>query len=185
MYWFELLVGQIPEAIFFSLFMIFAKNIREKRILFITLMVFQYILLTRFLNFNLWFQIIYTFITYVTLKFLYKGKAMLIDIFIFTIASLILIISSLISFGIFYPNVILATIFNKFLIFIPLILLNYKLSLISKVYKNLWNRNNNKNNIDNTKIKSTTFRSLNVVIFNMIFFIINFGMIIALIYNEK
>lgn len=34
---FELFVELIPEAIYFSLFMIFAKGIKEKRLLFIVL----------------------------------------------------------------------------------------------------------------------------------------------------
>ena len=33
----EIFLGQIPEAIFFELFMIFVKDLKEKRILFTTL----------------------------------------------------------------------------------------------------------------------------------------------------
>jgi len=52
-----------------------------------------------------------------------------------------------------------------------------KLPNIQKIYKKLWNRNNNKDK----KIKSTTFRAINIVIFNISFFIINLGMIFMLI----
>ena len=37
----QLLLGQIPEAIYFALFMILVKNIKEKRILFIILMLYM------------------------------------------------------------------------------------------------------------------------------------------------
>ena len=39
----ELIIGQIPEAIYFALFMIYAKGLKEKRILFTVLMVNRYI----------------------------------------------------------------------------------------------------------------------------------------------
>ena len=45
----ELLIGQIPEAIFFALFMIYAKGLKEKRILFIVLMIVEYLLLKSYL----------------------------------------------------------------------------------------------------------------------------------------
>ena len=88
----ELIVGQIPEAIFFSLFMIYAKGLKEKRILFTILMVVEYIILTRFLIYNSWFQIIYTFMVFIILKLLYKEKAQITDIFTFTIASIVVIL---------------------------------------------------------------------------------------------
>lgn len=37
----EIFLGQIPEAIYFALFMIFAKDLKEKRILYILLMVWD------------------------------------------------------------------------------------------------------------------------------------------------
>ena len=85
----ELFLGQIPEAIFFALFMIFAKNIKSKRIFFTTLMIDLYIILKFFINYNVWFQIIYTILTYVILKILYKEKSQITDIFTFGIASII------------------------------------------------------------------------------------------------
>lgn len=94
----EIILGQIPEAIFFSLFMIYAKGLKEKRILFTILMVAEYLLLKHFISFNVWFQILYTFITFIILKILYEEKAQVTDIFTFTIASIITILCSIISF---------------------------------------------------------------------------------------
>ena len=88
----EILLGRIPEAIYFALFMIFTKQLKEKRILYITLMVIEYLLLKYFIEYNIWFQIAYTIIQYILLKILYKEKAQITDIFTFTIASGILIL---------------------------------------------------------------------------------------------
>lgn len=38
---FEILLGQIPEAIYFAVFMIFAKRLTEKRLLYVTLMIVE------------------------------------------------------------------------------------------------------------------------------------------------
>ena len=51
-----------------------------------------------------------------------------------------------------------------------------KLNKIQKMYKKLWNRNDKEKN----KIKSLTFRSINLVLFNIMFYIINLGMIYAI-----
>ena len=77
----ELFAGQILEAIYFALFMIFVKNLKEKRVLFTLLMVVEYILLKQFLHYTMWFQALYTFITFLILKVLYKQQAQITDIF--------------------------------------------------------------------------------------------------------
>lgn len=177
----ELLLGYIPEAIYFALFMIYTKQLKEKRLLYITLMVLEYLLLKQFVHFSIYFQVAYTFITFIILKILYKERAQIIDIFTFTIASIFLIITSVISFLISGQNVILATIINRIIIFAILFGFNYKLNVIQNLYKKLWNRNDKVKK----KIKTTTFRSLNVIIFNVIFYIINVGMVYAIYYNSK
>ena len=49
----ELLLGQIPEAIYFALFMIFTKELKTKRILYTILMVIEYVLLKFFIEYNI------------------------------------------------------------------------------------------------------------------------------------
>ena len=68
----EIFLGQIPEAIYFALFMIFAKDLKEKRILYILLMVIEYLLLKHFIKYNIWFQILYTM--YLTVIAKYKNN---------------------------------------------------------------------------------------------------------------
>ena len=168
----QLLLGQIPEAIYFSLFMIFTKQLKEKRVLFIALMILEYVLLKQFIQFNIWFQISYTFITFLILKILYKEKSQVIDIFTFTIASILLILIDIPLYIIINPifnNYILFVIIERIIVFTLLILLRNKLLKIQNIYKKLWNRNDK----EKKKMKSTTFRSLNVVLFNLSFYILN------------
>lgn len=73
----ELLLGQIPEAMFFALFMIYTKELKEKRFIFIILMVLEYIFLKLILSFNIWFQVIYTCITFIILKILFMYEYVL------------------------------------------------------------------------------------------------------------
>ena len=162
----QLLLGQIPEAIFIALFMIYAKNLKDKRVLFILLMIAEYLLLKSFIKYNIWFQISYTFITYLLLKLLYKDKAQITDIFTFTIGSFVVVICSLFSYLIILytiQNFMIANILNKFLLF------SKKLNKIQKMYKTFWNRNDK----IKKKMKSTTFRALNLFLFNILFYIIN------------
>lgn len=175
----ELIVGQIPEAIFFSLFMIYAKGLKEKRILFTILMVVEYIILARFLIYNSWFQIIYTFMVFIILKLLYKEKAQITDIFTFTIASIVVIlICAILYFIVWFTinNYLIYAILTRIFMFAFIFLFKNKLNKIQNLYKKLWNKNDRRKGI-----KTTTFRSLNIVIFNIMFYIINIGMIFMII----
>ena len=175
----QLVLGQIPEAIYFALFLIFAKNLKEKRILFIFTMVFEYLLIKYAIHFNTWFQVLYTFLTYLTLKVFYKEKAKITDFVTFTIASILLILTSAICYAISLGNVVVATIINRIMIFVLLYVFRNKINKIENIYQKFWNRHNNAK-----AIKSVTFRSAFVVIFNVMFYIINIGMIIVAIYGK-
>lgn len=177
---YELFLGQVPEAMYFALFLILTKNLKNKRLLFIIVMVIEYILSMNIEMFSTWSHVIYTMLVFITLKVLYKEKAQITDVFTFGISSLILIVSSAISFAIFMPNTMLVIVVSRALLFIFLLLFNKKLPKIQNLYKKLWNRNDKVK----TKMKSTTFRSLNVVIFNLMFYVINLGMIYALLIRK-
>ena len=175
----EILIGQIPEAIYFALFLIFVKELENKRVLFTILMVVEYLLLINTLIFNTWFHVLYTILTFITLKILYKEKAQITDIFTFGIASVVLIICSLIAGGIFHIHELAGIITSRILPFVVFVFKN-KLCYIQKLYKKFWNRNDKAE----LKIKSTTFRSMNLVVFNLMFYVINLGMIYALLIRK-
>ena len=165
---------KIVEAIYFAMFLIIGKNIKNKKLLFIGIMVFEYLMLKYFIKYSVYFQLAYTFMTYVTLKVLYKEKAQITDIFLFTVASLVLIAISAISYGIVYFTVrqyFIALILNRILLFLTLYLTRNMVKEKYKGFCRLWNRHN----IPNT-IKSLTVRNLSMVIFNLMFWLINLGM---------
>lgn len=175
----ELLLGQVPEAIYFALFMIFTKEIKSKRLLYVALMITEYLLLKYLIVYNIWFQITYTIAQFVILKILYKEKAQITDIFTFAVASAVLILISCMSYFIVWTtlnNYYIAVILCRILLFIFLAVFHKKLYKIQKLYKLLWNRSSKRS----TKMKSTTFRAVNLVIFNIMFYIINLGMIFTL-----
>ena len=177
----EILLGQIPEAIFFALFMIYAKELKEKRILFTVLMIIEYLLLKYSFPYNWLFHIGYIILTFLTLKVLYKEKCQITDIFMQIISYIIMSIFSLICLPIIYQNYSIAMVINRIMLIIFIIIFNNKLYKIRNIYKRLWNRNNKEKYI----IKSTTFRCINLVIFNIFFYIINLLMIYVVYYNSN
>lgn len=165
---------QIPEPVYFSLFLIIGKNIKEKRLLLIAIMIMQYLLLMHIFPFDVWFQLIYTFMSFANLKVLYKEKAQVTDIFLFTIASLFLIIISTFCYGIIFitiKNYVCALIINRILMFMILYFGRNKIKDTYKEFCSLWNRHNNPN-----KIRSLTLRNISIIIFNLTFWIINLCM---------
>lgn len=176
----ELFLGQIPEAIYFALFMIFAKDLKEKRFLFIILMITEYLLLLNIFPYNIWFHLSQFMMTYILLKILYKEKCQVTDIFILAIASVILIAICAALYFIIWStinNYLIYAILTRICMFLIIILFRKKLNKIQNLYKIIWNRNDKLRK----NIKTTTFRALNLVIFNIMFYAINIGMIFILI----
>lgn len=169
----ELFLGQIPEAIFFALFMIFAKDLKEKRVLFTILMIIEYIFLKYIvkLNYNILFQITYTFMSYLILKILYKSKAQIIDIFVFMQSLIVLLIFTVpfLLLNNLIHNIYLCCLFSKISLFIFLFLIRNCIFKINVKYYSLWNRNP----LVKRKIKSLTLRNLSIVTFNVLFYITN------------
>lgn len=176
----QILLGQIPEAIYFALFMILTKSLKEKRIMFILLNVLEYILLLNLLPYSMWAHILYFVLLYIILKMLYKDKCRITDVFTLGIASIFMIAVSALSYFftyIFMNDMIIGNIIQKGLLFVVLALCTPLLPKIETLYSKLWNRGKHK-----YKMKSTTFRALNVVIFNASFYIINLGIIFHSLY---
>lgn len=175
----ELLIGQIPEAIFFSLFIILGKELKEKRLLFTFLMVLQYFILKHvaLLNYDIKFQILYTFMTYIILKAVYKEKSQITDIFLMITAILILGIFSVpfLLLNLIINNVYIVCFISKIFLFVFLFISK---NIINKFYKILykyWNRND----AEKRKIKSLTIRNICAVSFNLIFVLLNFVIILV------
>lgn len=170
----EIILGQIPEAIYFALFMIVTKELKSKRTLFVLLMILEYMLLKHTFVYSIWFHVLYFILSFIIMKMLYKDKCNVTDVFTLGIASIILILVSIFSYFIVFGNIVIGAILNRVLIFMILFIFRNKLCNINKLYKKLWNRGKHE-----YKIKSTTFRALNLVIFNTSFAIINILLVIV------
>lgn len=121
----SILLGLIPESLFFSIFIIGAKKIKERRACFCILSIGIFILLGMLLAYNLWLYIILTVAMYALMKLLYKGTEF-IDLFLLTIPYLIIAFAGYFCYGIatyippeYNPNMI-SLILNRFFIFIIL-----------------------------------------------------------------
>lgn len=175
----EILLGQIPEAIYFALFMIYTKRLDKRCGLFISLMVIEYVLLLNALPFSIWSHILYFVVSYLLLKVLYKEKSQITDIFTLGIASVMLMIISAIWYVIIFftlESIIVCTLLAKLTLFIILYFIKSKLPKIQNMYKRFWNRNDS----IPKPIKSTTFRCINVILFNIMFYLVNGFILFAL-----
>ena len=177
-----LFLEKVCEAIYFSLFLIYGKNLKEKRILFIGIMIFEYLMITKLIQYNIWIHISYIIMTYINLKVLYKEKAQITDIFLFMFASIILILFSGIFAILVYNNItnyIVAIILLRICLFLFLFFNIKNINGVYKTFYKSWNRNKN------SKIKSLTLRNISIIIFNLMFYSINLAMIICNIIIEK
>lgn len=171
MNWFDILAGQIPEALYFALFMIFTKRYKKNKIIFILFMILDYVLLFNIIPFSIYSHLYYMIIAYIIMRAMYKDKTTIADIFILSIASINIILCSFLSCMIF-KNILIANIIQKIVLFILLFISRDKLPNIDELYKKLWNRGKIK-----YKMKSTTFRAINTIVFNFMFVVIQLGMI--------
>lgn len=178
----EITLGQIPEALYFALFMIFTNEIKTKRVCFIASTILEYVLIFNAFPYNNWAHILFLIALFLIMKLFYKDKCQVTDIFTMGIASIILCITSVILYFIvwaLFNNYMVYVIIHRILLFTILFLLKPKLNKLHKLYHKLWNRN------DKIKkpIKATTFRSLNLVVFNFMFYLINAFIVYGLTIN--
>lgn len=121
--------------------------------------------------------------TYVNLKVLYKDKAQITDIFLFAVSSVILVIISILCGLILFnkPELyILMLIINRLLMFGFIFIFKNKISNTYNEIIKYWNRNEK-----HKKIRSLTLRNISIITFNLMFYIINLCMLIAIALIEK
>lgn len=159
-----IILGLIPEVLYFTLFLIFTKNIKEKKILLFLLMSIGYMLCICIQQYVLLYYLGYIVIVYLILKFLYKNQTQIIDIFVFSISTLYLTFLSYLGFKCFkndLSNYWIMFILDRILMFVPFIFKN-KFNILYKEYCKLWNRNNK----EKRPIKSITLRNISLIIIN-------------------
>ena len=151
--------------------MIYTKNLKEKRIKFFILTSIAYVLCIMISQYKTLYYVLFIFLVYIILKILYKSKAQIIDVFVFSISCIYLTILSAIL--IFFlkddlSNYWFLYTFNRILIFLPFLFRNNFNSIYQK-YCKLWNRNDK----EKRPIKSITLRNISLIIINVAIFITN------------
>lgn len=164
----SILLGLIPEGIFFAEFVIGAKKLKNHNrvnlcVLFVGIMVFAGILL----SYSIWYYLVVTILAYLVLKMI-DDTTEFIDLFLLTIPFLLLAVLGYPCYGISLllpkdlPVNLITLILNRVLMIILLSVLYPKLNKWYNTYKRLWNvRAGN-------KIKSITVRNISILICNLI-----------------
>ncbi len=160
------LLGMLPDAIYFTMSLIVAKNIKERRFILFTLICISYAGLVMITRYNTMYYFLFIFVLYGILMMVYKDKTQITDIFLIVFSAIYLSILSPICYFV-TDNYVVSTILNRILLFIPFLGKKYIRKLYVK-YNNSWNRND----FAKRKIKSITLRILSVISFcSMICFI--------------
>ncbi len=175
----SILLGMIPETLFFTLFLTYTKNLKNKRIKLFLLISIAYVLCMFLRRYKIIYYVLFIVLIYIILKFLYKEKTQIIDVFIIAITYLYLTLDSIICYAFVKENLnnyYGLLLLNRCLLIIPFIFKD-KFYILYKKYCGLWNRN------DSIKrpIKSITLRNISLILLNFLIFIIN---IICFYINE-
>lgn len=180
----QLFLGQIPEAIYCSLFIIITKQIKEKRFFYVLCNIMEYLILVNVFKYEIWFDICYVFMSFLLLKMFYKEKCQITDLFTFLISIIFMMVVSIPLYFIIWKtinNFYVYVILDRVIIFTFLFLTRNKLYKIKNLYKKLWNRNDKVKR----KMKSTTFRAVNMVVFNITFYLINIILLYSIVLGRS
>ena len=171
----NILLGLIPEAIYFSLFIIFTKDYKKNRILFAILLTLGYIALKQIFPVNVYCQVCYILYVPFIMWLTNREKFHISDIFVMNWASVSLIALTLPCLPIFLllNNYVVFYIAVRLLMIIFLVCFKNKLRSFYKWIIPQWNRNREKPN----PIKALTIRNICVFTLNITIFIIYLSMI--------
>lgn len=160
----SIILGLIPEVLYFVLLFKNLKDIKNKKILFFILVAIDYLILILLNNYILINYLVFTILFYIILKILYKDKTNIVDLFFILYSEIYLSLISFICFKFVtedYSNYYLMLIINKILLF-AIFLFNAKIKQFYIKYCRFWNRNDK----ENRPIKSITVRNISLIILN-------------------
>ena len=163
-YLISILFGLIPEVLYFTLFITYTKNIKEKRIKLFLLIGVAYFGCMLIQQYKTIYYILFIALVYIILKILYKSKTQIIDIFVFSLSTIYLTLLATVSLMLFTDNLsnyYILYIIARILLFIPFIFKN-RFNIIYQKYCRLWNRNDK----EKRPIKSITLRNVSLIIIN-------------------
>lgn len=167
------IIGAVLQPIYFSLFIFYAKGIENKRLAYITIMIFETVFLRLVLKMydGINFELIYSVLAFVVLKLLYKKKARIPDFITFILAVLTLGVISVITVMILGVNIYSVMIANTLAMLI-IFLLRHKLIKIDAFYNKFWNRHS-----DKRMLKSVTIRGFSSTLTVLVFIAMHFWLI--------
>lgn len=168
----SVLLGLIPEVTYFTLFLKYTKNLKEKVWGLGILIGIAYILCMFIQRYKVIYYILFIVLVYLILKLLYRKKVQIIDIFTFSISTIYLTLVSFIFsrfIGANLENYYICLILSRVLLFLPIVVLRGKMNDFYKQYYKLWNRNYDKKQ----PIKSITLRNVSLFVLNIFIFIMN------------
>lgn len=175
-----ILLGLIPEVLYFTLFICYTKDIKEKKIKLGLLISVIYVICILLDMYKILYYTLFMFLIYLVLKLLYKKQVQIIDLFVVGIAEGYLALLSLL---IYFPKnnfqYYICYIINRILLILPFIF-RKKFNIIYKKYCSLWNRNYEKKQ----PIKSITLRNISLLSINLIILLINIIIIYILEYRK-
>lgn len=167
----SIILGLIPEVLYFTLFITFAKNFKTKRIKLFLLISIAYIICMFIQRYKILYYVLFVALIYGILKLLYRDEVEIIDVFLIMVTYLYLTIISVFCFYFVKNNLkyyYLALFFNRILLFLPFAIRD-KFNKIYTNYYKLWNRNSD----ENRPIKSITLRNISLIIINLLICYIN------------
>lgn len=94
----SMLLGMVPEVLFFSLLLIYTKSLKEKRKRLFILLCLIYICCFFIKRYQLIYYILFVALVYGLLLLLYREKIQLIDIFVIAIGEVYLSLISYVQF---------------------------------------------------------------------------------------
>lgn len=165
----SIIIGLMPEAIFFAMFVIGAKGIKkgERRLPLVVFFIAAFLIIGLLLAYNIWEYVLLTVAMYIIMKLLHE-KTEFIDLFLLTIPYLILAVIGFVCFGIgqLLPDSIcpplIMLIINRLLLLIIISALYPRLYRWYNTYKKVWNVHKD------SKIKSITVRNISILVCNAI-----------------
>ena len=161
------LVAMPVEILYLTMGMCYAKQIKEKKVLFYILLLVSGVLCFLISRWQLWYYIAYLGSAYLIMRKLYKSH--ISDLFVFLIFFAWIAVTSYTGFMLFH-NIVYTYIFQRILMF-GIFIFRGKFNKWYKTYRELWNRR------DDKRIKSVTLRNISLICINVFIVFMNFLLI--------
>lgn len=184
----SIVLGMLPEILYFTFFIIYTKNIKEKRFKLLGLIALIYFLIIFLVPYKIIFYTIFIFLLYGILKLLYKEREDKIDIFVIAFATGYLSVASYFCFNFFnkdLSNYNMLYVVNRILLFLPFIF-RKDFNKIYLKYRMFWNRDEGKDINKNIKKRprAISLRNMSLIAINSIIIFMNYYFILMFEFIE-